>query len=103
MMNSARTQMKTREATKNEHKAYVQRRRDNRGNMNKALFQRWRSRVRHECDEQVEEKEDWNRRLERKRTYGIKHWGKVRSIPKIYKQVKNFMQMGIGWFLCREC
>eukprot|EP00965_Chrysotila_dentata_P047243 1567474-Pleurochrysis_carterae.AAC.1 len=44
--------------------------------MNKA-FQRWRSRVRHECDEQVEGKEEGDRRIERERTYGIKHWGKI--------------------------
>eukprot|EP00965_Chrysotila_dentata_P154625 5109347-Pleurochrysis_carterae.AAC.1 len=43
--------------------------------MNKA-FQRWRTRIRHECDEQMEGKEDGNGRLERERTYGIKHWGK---------------------------
>eukprot|EP00965_Chrysotila_dentata_P052355 1736629-Pleurochrysis_carterae.AAC.1 len=34
--------------------------------MNKA-FQRWRSRVRHECDEQAEGKEEGDRRLERER------------------------------------
>eukprot|EP00965_Chrysotila_dentata_P120528 3985810-Pleurochrysis_carterae.AAC.1 len=43
MMNGARIQMKTWVATKNEHKANVERRWDNRGKVNKA-FQRWRSR-----------------------------------------------------------
>eukprot|EP00965_Chrysotila_dentata_P127053 4202705-Pleurochrysis_carterae.AAC.1 len=43
MMNCARIQMKTWVATKNEHKANVRRRWDNRGKMNKA-FQRWKTR-----------------------------------------------------------
>eukprot|EP00965_Chrysotila_dentata_P179566 5929032-Pleurochrysis_carterae.AAC.1 len=63
--------------------------------MNKA-FQRWRKRVRHEYDGQVEGTEDGDRRLEREGTYGIEYWGKVRTIPRIQKQVKNFLQMGIG-------
>eukprot|EP00965_Chrysotila_dentata_P143642 4746298-Pleurochrysis_carterae.AAC.1 len=41
MMNWARIQMKTRIEKKNEHKASVQRRWGNRGNMNKA-FKRWK-------------------------------------------------------------
>eukprot|EP00965_Chrysotila_dentata_P237753 6202101-Pleurochrysis_carterae.AAC.5 len=28
--------------------------------------------------------------------YGITHWGRVRSMPRIRIQVKNFLQMGIG-------
>eukprot|EP00965_Chrysotila_dentata_P219784 6191354-Pleurochrysis_carterae.AAC.2 len=60
--------------TKNEHKASVQRRWDNRGKMQKA-FQRWRKRVWHECDERAEGKEDGEGRKEREMTYGMKHWG----------------------------
>ena len=41
-------------------------------------------------------KEEGDRRLEKERTYGIKNWGKVRTIPRIHKQVKNFLQTGIG-------
>eukprot|EP00965_Chrysotila_dentata_P003566 116958-Pleurochrysis_carterae.AAC.1 len=95
MMNSARIHMKNWVTMKNEHKANVQRRWDNRGKMNNA-FQRWRLRVKHECDEQVEGKEEGDRRLEKVRTYGIKNWGKVRTIPQVHEQVKNFLQMGIG-------
>eukprot|EP00965_Chrysotila_dentata_P090831 2997568-Pleurochrysis_carterae.AAC.1 len=65
--------MKTWIATKNEHKAYVQRKWDNRGKMNKA-FQTWRKRLRNEYGEQEEGKEGGDGRLERERTYGIKHW-----------------------------
>eukprot|EP00965_Chrysotila_dentata_P090138 2975223-Pleurochrysis_carterae.AAC.1 len=75
MTNCARIQMKTWTAMKNEHKADVQRRWDNRGKMNKA-FQTWRSRVRHEGEEQAEGKEQGDKRMEREKTYGIKHWGK---------------------------
>eukprot|EP00965_Chrysotila_dentata_P042823 1421333-Pleurochrysis_carterae.AAC.1 len=85
MMTCARIQMKTWIATKNAHKAKVQRRWDNRGKMNKA-FQRWRRRVKHEDEERVDGKEEGDRRLEKDRTYGIKNWGKVRTIPRIHKQ-----------------
>eukprot|EP00965_Chrysotila_dentata_P103234 3408014-Pleurochrysis_carterae.AAC.1 len=63
--------------------------------MNKA-FQRWRTRVRHEGDEQVEGKEEGDRILERERTYGIRYWDKVRTIPRIHEQVRNFLPTGIG-------
>eukprot|EP00965_Chrysotila_dentata_P010992 357642-Pleurochrysis_carterae.AAC.1 len=71
MMNWARIQMKTWVATKNEHKASVQRRSDTRGKMHKA-FQKWRKGVCHEYDAQVEGKEDGEGRIERVRTDGIK-------------------------------
>eukprot|EP00965_Chrysotila_dentata_P250376 6209408-Pleurochrysis_carterae.AAC.2 len=67
---------------KNEHKASVQKRWDNRGTMNKA-FQRWRKRVWYEY--QATGKEDGKREKESERTYGIKHWGRVRTIPRIHK------------------
>eukprot|EP00965_Chrysotila_dentata_P011593 379276-Pleurochrysis_carterae.AAC.1 len=95
MMNLARTQMKTWIAIKNEHKVKVQRRWDNRGNMNKA-FQNWKKRVGFEQDEQTEGKEDGKGRSEREKTYGIKYWGKVRTMPRMHKQVKKFPQKGIG-------
>eukprot|EP00965_Chrysotila_dentata_P035784 1190910-Pleurochrysis_carterae.AAC.1 len=91
----ARIQMKMWVTTKNEHKANVQRRWDNRGKRNKA-FQSWKLRAKHECHDQAERQEDGDRRLERERTYGIKIWGKVRTIPRIHEQVKNFLQKGIG-------
>eukprot|EP00965_Chrysotila_dentata_P259961 6213741-Pleurochrysis_carterae.AAC.1 len=56
--------------------------------MNKA-FQRWRTRVKHDNEEQVDGKEEGDRKLEKKRTYGIKNWGKVRTIPRIHKLVHN--------------
>eukprot|EP00965_Chrysotila_dentata_P140235 4636238-Pleurochrysis_carterae.AAC.1 len=62
--------------------------------MNQA-FQSWKSRVRQGSHEQVEGREDGDGRLERERTHGIKNWGKVRTIPRIHKQIKNFLQMGI--------
>eukprot|EP00965_Chrysotila_dentata_P160723 5307321-Pleurochrysis_carterae.AAC.2 len=95
MMNLARIQMKTWVATKNEHKAKVQRRWDSRGNMNE-VFQIWKKRVRHEQEEQAEGIEDGDGRLEREKTYGNKHWGKVRAIPRIHKQVQKSLQKGIG-------
>eukprot|EP00965_Chrysotila_dentata_P261309 6214210-Pleurochrysis_carterae.AAC.2 len=30
------------------------------------------------------------------KTYGIKYWGRVRTIPRIHLRVKNFLQKGIG-------
>eukprot|EP00965_Chrysotila_dentata_P166506 5497495-Pleurochrysis_carterae.AAC.1 len=63
--------------------------------MNKA-FQIWKKRVRHEQDEQTEGKEDGKGRFEREKMYGIKHCGKVRTIPRMHKQVQKFLQKGIG-------
>eukprot|EP00965_Chrysotila_dentata_P098402 3252523-Pleurochrysis_carterae.AAC.1 len=57
MMNWARMQMKTWIATKNEHKAYVQQRWDNRGEMHRAFY-KWRKRVGHEYEAQAGGKED---------------------------------------------
>eukprot|EP00965_Chrysotila_dentata_P124228 4106610-Pleurochrysis_carterae.AAC.1 len=85
MMNWARIQMKTWMTVKNEHKANVQRRWDNRGIMNK-VFQRLRERVWRGYNAQAMGKEDGKREKERDRTYGIKHWGRVRTIPRIHKQ-----------------
>eukprot|EP00965_Chrysotila_dentata_P092445 3050850-Pleurochrysis_carterae.AAC.4 len=59
-------------------------------------FQKWRRGVWHEYDAQAERKEDGEGIKERERTYGIKHWGRVRTIPRIHIQLKNFLQMGIG-------
>eukprot|EP00965_Chrysotila_dentata_P041383 1372679-Pleurochrysis_carterae.AAC.1 len=85
MMNAARAQMKTWITIKNEHKAKIQRRWDNRGRMNKA-FQKWKKRVWHEQDEQEGGEKDEDGRIEKEKTYVIKHWGKVRTIPRIHKQ-----------------
>eukprot|EP00965_Chrysotila_dentata_P004599 149832-Pleurochrysis_carterae.AAC.1 len=62
--------------------------------MNKA-FQTWRKRLRHEFDEQGEGKEEGKERLEREKTYGIKYWERVRTIPRIRKQVKKFCKRGL--------
>eukprot|EP00965_Chrysotila_dentata_P044844 1489915-Pleurochrysis_carterae.AAC.1 len=85
MMDCARIQTKTWITTKNGHKANVQRRWDNRGVMRKA-FQSWKKRVWHDYDAQRGGKADGERGKERERTYGIKHWGRVRSIPRIHIQ-----------------
>eukprot|EP00965_Chrysotila_dentata_P167953 5545712-Pleurochrysis_carterae.AAC.1 len=95
MMNCAIIQMNSWIAKKNEQKDKVQKRWDNKGKINKA-FQRWRAKIKHEKEEQVDGKEEGDRRLEKEKTYGIKNWGKVRTIPRIHKQVKNFLQTGIG-------
>eukprot|EP00965_Chrysotila_dentata_P149782 4946138-Pleurochrysis_carterae.AAC.2 len=47
-------------------------------------------------DVQTGEEEDGARGKEREKSYGSKHWGRVRSIPRIHRQVKNFLQKGIG-------
>eukprot|EP00965_Chrysotila_dentata_P216583 6189458-Pleurochrysis_carterae.AAC.1 len=85
MMNSARIQMKTWVTIKNEHKTSVQRRWDNRGKMHKA-FQKLRRGVWHAYNAQAERKEDGEGRIERERTYGMKHWGRVRTIPRILRE-----------------
>eukprot|EP00965_Chrysotila_dentata_P101940 3364708-Pleurochrysis_carterae.AAC.1 len=48
--------------------------------MNKA-FQKWRTRVKHENEEQVDGKKEGDRRLEKERTYGIKNWEMGASGP----------------------
>eukprot|EP00965_Chrysotila_dentata_P047935 1590136-Pleurochrysis_carterae.AAC.2 len=60
-------------------------------------FQNWRRRVGH-VHKAITTwgKEEGEGGKGRERTYGIKHWGRVRSIPRIHIQVKNFLQKGIG-------
>eukprot|EP00965_Chrysotila_dentata_P188110 6172543-Pleurochrysis_carterae.AAC.3 len=86
MMNWARIQMKSWIATKNEHKANVQRRWDNRGKMHMA-FQRWREKVRQEDETQTGREENGEGEKERVKTYGIKYRGRVRSMPRIHVQL----------------
>eukprot|EP00965_Chrysotila_dentata_P005245 172220-Pleurochrysis_carterae.AAC.1 len=66
MMNGARIQMRTWVIMKNEHKACVQRRWDNREKMHKA-FKRWKKGVGHEYDIKEEGKEEKEGRIERER------------------------------------
>eukprot|EP00965_Chrysotila_dentata_P089145 2943601-Pleurochrysis_carterae.AAC.3 len=63
--------------------------------MSKA-FQNWRRKVGHVRVVETGGKEEGEGGKERERTYGIKHWGRARSIPRIHIQVKNFLQKGIG-------
>eukprot|EP00965_Chrysotila_dentata_P257997 6213062-Pleurochrysis_carterae.AAC.4 len=73
--------MKTWVAVKNEHKASVQRRWDNRGKMN-IIFQRWRKGTRHEYEKQTE--------------------GEVDGDGRIEKEKRNFCKWGLddsGWLL----
>eukprot|EP00965_Chrysotila_dentata_P163486 5398335-Pleurochrysis_carterae.AAC.1 len=95
LMNSARIQMKTWMEKKNEHKARVQRRWDNRGIMKEA-FQTWKTFTGRAYMETVEGKENEKDKGATERTYGIKRWGKIRTTPRLHKQVKKFFQMGIG-------
>eukprot|EP00965_Chrysotila_dentata_P220115 6191583-Pleurochrysis_carterae.AAC.3 len=95
MMNWTRMQMKTWVIKKNKHKASVQRRWDNRGKMHMA-FQRCRKGLWQDYDTHAAGIEEEEGRIEKERTYGIKHWGRVRTIPRIHIQVKNFLQLGIG-------
>eukprot|EP00965_Chrysotila_dentata_P142000 4694008-Pleurochrysis_carterae.AAC.1 len=95
MMNMARMQMKTWVTKKNESKAGVQKRWDNRGKTYMA-FQRWKRGIVHNHNPQTEGTEEGEGRTEKEKTYGIKHWGRVRTIPRIHLQVKKFLQMGIG-------
>eukprot|EP00965_Chrysotila_dentata_P076460 2524952-Pleurochrysis_carterae.AAC.3 len=43
-----------------------------------------------------ERKGEEDEKGKKEKTYGIKHWSRVRSIPRIHAQVKNFLQKGIG-------
>eukprot|EP00965_Chrysotila_dentata_P159030 5253810-Pleurochrysis_carterae.AAC.1 len=86
-------QMKTWVAKKNEHKAKVQRRWDNREKVYNT-FQTWKKRVRQEYDGRVEAEEDGDRRLNREKTYGNKYWGKVRTI---YREYKNKLRIFYKW------
>eukprot|EP00965_Chrysotila_dentata_P010859 353014-Pleurochrysis_carterae.AAC.1 len=54
------------------------------------VFQKWKSLIQHEHKD-----EDWEQTHKKEegskvKAYGIKHWGRARTIPRINKQVKNF-------------
>eukprot|EP00965_Chrysotila_dentata_P014208 471147-Pleurochrysis_carterae.AAC.1 len=95
LMNWARTHMKIWIEKKNEHKASVQSRWDNRGNMLK-MFIKWKRNAGYKQDGldtgQGREREE----RKKEKTYGIKYWGRVGTIPRIHMKVKNFLQKGIG-------
>eukprot|EP00965_Chrysotila_dentata_P200734 6180140-Pleurochrysis_carterae.AAC.4 len=95
MMNRARIQLKNWMEKKNEHRAYVQQRWDNRGIMNKA-FQKWKSLIRGRRNDKDQGQGYRDVEGNKEKTYGIKDWGRVRTIPRIHKQVKNFLPAGIG-------
>eukprot|EP00965_Chrysotila_dentata_P172982 5708927-Pleurochrysis_carterae.AAC.1 len=93
MMNWARVHMKNWTNKKNDNKAKVQRRWDNRGIMKEA-FQKGKLLIRPEqMVKGVEHKEG---KMNNEKTYGIKHWGRVRAIPRLHKQIKRFLQSGVG-------
>eukprot|EP00965_Chrysotila_dentata_P136833 4525585-Pleurochrysis_carterae.AAC.1 len=52
-------------------------------------FQRWRKGTGHDYNTQSVGAEDGEGRIEKERTYGIKHWGRVRTISKIHIQSKT--------------
>eukprot|EP00965_Chrysotila_dentata_P236656 6201442-Pleurochrysis_carterae.AAC.1 len=85
MMNLARIQMKNWMDKKNEHRARVQRRWDNRGIMKEA-FQQWKAVTRPGAVDEANGEEHKKEKRANEKTYGIKLWGKTRTIPKIHKQ-----------------
>eukprot|EP00965_Chrysotila_dentata_P147350 4864394-Pleurochrysis_carterae.AAC.1 len=100
LMNWARIHMNLWIEKKNENKASVQRRWDNKGKTLK-LFMRWKRNAgygRGEHDPNrgkgVEVKETEGGKTEK--AYGIKHWGRVRTVPRMHLRVKHFLQKGIG-------
>eukprot|EP00965_Chrysotila_dentata_P084357 2785451-Pleurochrysis_carterae.AAC.1 len=95
LMNSARIQMKKWVGVKNEHRIRVQRRWDNRGIMKEA-FQYWKASTCGTYTEKDEGKEHEKDKGTTERPYGIKHWGRIRTVPRLHKQVKRFFQTGIG-------
>eukprot|EP00965_Chrysotila_dentata_P031842 1061851-Pleurochrysis_carterae.AAC.1 len=95
MMKLARIQMKNWMEKKNGHRAYVQRRWDNRGIIKEA-FQKWKTLITYEHMDEDGGKEHKEEKGNIEKTYGIKHWGRVRTIPTLHKQVKRFLQKGIG-------
>eukprot|EP00965_Chrysotila_dentata_P246550 6207228-Pleurochrysis_carterae.AAC.1 len=95
LMNRARTHMKIWMEKKNEHKASVQRRWDNRGNTLE-MFTRWKRNAGYKQDGLDEEQGKEIEEGKKKKTYGIKYWGRVRTIPRILRKAKNFLQKGIG-------
>eukprot|EP00965_Chrysotila_dentata_P252420 6210665-Pleurochrysis_carterae.AAC.2 len=84
MMNWARIQMKKWIEKKNEPKASVQRRWEHRGIVNKAP-KRWKSATGDENNDKDGRTEEYKENEEgEEKIYGIKHWGRVRAIPRIH-------------------
>eukprot|EP00965_Chrysotila_dentata_P002473 80247-Pleurochrysis_carterae.AAC.1 len=79
----ARMQMKEWVTKKNEGKAKVQNRWDNRGKMYMA-FQRWRNGIGDDLNVRVMDEEMRKGNIEKERNYGIKHWGRFRTISVSY-------------------
>eukprot|EP00965_Chrysotila_dentata_P208083 6184500-Pleurochrysis_carterae.AAC.1 len=63
---------------KNEHKACVQRRWDNRGTTNEA-FKKWKP---------LDGSKDRDKDVQKEKAYGIKHWSRVGIIPSGHTQFK---------------
>eukprot|EP00965_Chrysotila_dentata_P213051 6187406-Pleurochrysis_carterae.AAC.6 len=82
---------------KNEPKATVQQRWDNKEMLYKA-FRRWKLTTGSKNDDKREKQKTGRERRKMGRYIcGVKHSGRVRAIPKIHIQVKNFLvQTGIG-------
>eukprot|EP00965_Chrysotila_dentata_P193138 6175573-Pleurochrysis_carterae.AAC.1 len=99
MMNMARRiQINKWMEKKNEHKASVQRRWDNKGIVKEA-FKRCKSSAGYmETKQWKREIRKTTTRNERRRhmASNTAHWGRVRITPRIHIQVRNFMREGIG-------
>eukprot|EP00965_Chrysotila_dentata_P152724 5047824-Pleurochrysis_carterae.AAC.1 len=62
----------------------------------KEAFQIWKALTGRAYMEKDEGKEHEKDKGSTERTYGIKHWGRIRTTPRLHKQVKRFFQTGIG-------
>eukprot|EP00965_Chrysotila_dentata_P015146 500797-Pleurochrysis_carterae.AAC.1 len=62
----------------------------------KEAFQYWKALTCGTYTEKDKGKEHEKDKGVTERTYGIKHWGRIRTTPKLHKQVKRFFQTGIG-------
>eukprot|EP00965_Chrysotila_dentata_P021509 712557-Pleurochrysis_carterae.AAC.1 len=60
----------------------------------KEAFQYWKALTCGTYTEKDKGKEHEKDKGATERTYGIKHWGRIRTILRLHKQVKRFFQTG---------
>eukprot|EP00965_Chrysotila_dentata_P256886 6212707-Pleurochrysis_carterae.AAC.2 len=60
------------------------------------MFIRWKRNVGYKQDSFDEGQGKENEEEKKEKTYGIKYWGRMRTIPRIHMKAKNFLQKGIG-------
>eukprot|EP00965_Chrysotila_dentata_P230309 6197692-Pleurochrysis_carterae.AAC.4 len=66
-----------------------------RGTMNKT-FKKWKLATGWESKDKEGRKEKEGKVEGKEKTYGIKHWDRSKTIPRIHKQVQRFLQTGVG-------